>query len=233
MIDGIDGSGKSTVVNAWKEYLTNAGNAFFDLKEYQKKFDRYPDYHETKSYDFIFSHEPSSAGIGRVIREEFIRNDTNYPPLAIAEAYALDRLVLYKKIVVPALAEEKCVITDRGVSTSICYQNILDPKNLTFDALGKIPGNAFTLQHPPQHLILIDIDPKVALQRLGGRVGKNDNAIFEKLDFLTKAANIYKSEAYRHFFTKLGTKVHYLPGNDSIDIMKANSIALLKQILTK
>ena len=233
MIDGIDGSGKSSVVSAWKEYLTDQGKTIFDLKEYQKKFDRYPDYHEVKSHDFIFSHEPSSAGIGKVIREEFIRNNAGYPAYAIAEAYALDRFVLYKKIIVPALKDNKCVISDRAVCTSLCYQHILDPKNLTFDVIAKIPGNAFTLEYPPEHLILMDIDPKIALERLGNRVNKNDNAIFEKLDFLKKADVTYRSEEYCNIFKKLGAKIHYLSGTSSKDTMKSKGVELLKEILSK
>ena len=36
LIDGIDGSGKSTIIDAWKKYLSDAGNAVFDLKEGSK-----------------------------------------------------------------------------------------------------------------------------------------------------------------------------------------------------
>lgn len=234
MIDGIDGSGKSTVVHVWKDYLKEQGKTIFDLKDYQKEFNRYPDFTEANSCDFIFSHEPSSAGIGKVIREEFIRNNTDYPAYAIAEAYALDRLIIYKKMIVPALAEnEKIIISDRAVCTSLCYQHILDPKNLTFDVLAKIPGNAFTLKYPPQHLILMDIAPDKAFARISGRVEKNDNAIFEKLDFLKKAAGIYRSEEYQRFFTKLGTKIHYLNAETEIDIMKQEATELLKQLINQ
>lgn len=233
MIDGIDGSGKSSVVSAWKEYLASQGKTIFDLKEYQKKFDRYPEYQEVNTSDFIFSHEPSSAGIGRVIREEFIKNDTDYPAYAIAEAYALDRLILYKKLIVPAIKNGQHIISDRAVCTSLCYQHILDPQNLTFEAISKIPGNAFTLEYPPEHLILMDISPEIAMERLSNRISKNDNAIFEKLDFLKKAASIYKSEEYCNIFKRLGTKIHYLSGAGDISSMKNAGLKLLKEILNK
>lgn len=231
MIDGIDGSGKSSIVQSWKEYLVAEGNGIFDLKEYQKKLDRYPDYSETKSYDFIFNHEPSSAGIGKIIREEFIRKGTDYDPYAVAEAYALDRLVLYKKIVVPALADDKYVVTDRGVCTSLCYQSLSG--KLTFDEIASIPGNAFTLKYAPDHLVIVTLEPEIALQRLNSRSHKNDDAIFEKLDFLKKAHNLYTSEAFKTFFEKKGTKVHYLPANDEIGIMKSKGLDLFKKLLTK
>ena len=177
MLDGIDGSGKSTIIEIWKNYLAEQGNAIFDLKEYWKKNGSYPDYNELKSYDFIFSGEPTYVGIGQVIREELIKKGSNYPPLAIAGAYALDRLILYNKIIIPALKNGKCVIQDRGVSTSLCYQPITEPA-LTVKKLSVLPGNDLALKHRPDHLVLLSIDAKTALKRLEKRVTKQDNVIF-------------------------------------------------------
>ncbi len=231
MIDGIDGSGKSLTVEAWKKYLTGQGNAIFDLKEYWLSQGKYPEYHELKSYDFIFTSEPTYIGIGKVLREELLKNGTNYPEKAIAHAFSLDRIVLYNKIIIPALKDNKCIISDRGVSTSLCYQTLSG--KLSLKELTEMVGNSLALEHAPEHLIIIKVDPKIALSRLEKRTGKKDDAIFEKLDFQTKAAKLFYSEEFKTLFTAHGAKIHYLPGGDSIDIMKANSIALLKQILTK
>ena len=54
MIDGIDGSGKSTIVSAWKKYLTEQGKSIFDLKTFLKENDRYPELSELHNYDYIF-----------------------------------------------------------------------------------------------------------------------------------------------------------------------------------
>ncbi len=232
MLDGIDGSGKSSIITAWKEYLTKEGNTIFDLKDYWKQNNNYPDYKQLNAYDFIFCCEPTYTGIGKVIREEFIQTSNDYSPIAIAEAYALDRLVLYKKIIVPALADGKCIIADRAVSTSLCYQH-LEPANLSLDEIAALPGNDFALKYPPEHLILLSINPEIAIKRLTDRQNKQDNAIFEKLDFLKKAAAAFASEEYQNFFTKLGTNVLYLPAEDGIDIMKVKATELLSKILNK
>jgi len=37
MLDAIDGGGKGTVIEAWKDYITSLGNPIFDLKDYGNK----------------------------------------------------------------------------------------------------------------------------------------------------------------------------------------------------
>lgn len=230
MIDGIDSSGKSTIVAAWKEYLAAQGNALFDLKDYWKKNGRHPEFSELKAYDFIFSAEPTHVGIGKVIREELIKNGTSYPGKAIAEAYSLDRLILYHKLIIPALAEGKCVIQDRGVSTSLCYQPLTDA-SITPAWLAALPGNALALEHRPDHLILLTVDAERAMKRLAARYEKQDNAIFEKLDFQKKAAEIFASPEFRQLFAAHGTEVHYLPVDQELAIIKEQAITLLQQLV--
>jgi dTMP kinase len=229
MIDGIDGSGKSTIVKGWKEYLTAKGNTIFDLKEYWLKNGKYPEREEIKSYDFIFTSEPSFVGVGKVIREELTRNGTNYSEQAIAEAFSLDRLILYRKVVLPALAAGQCVIQDRGISTSLCYQAISG--NLSLKFLSELPGNAQALEHSPTHLVIAQIEAKKALARLGKRSEKQDNVIFEKLDFQTKAATLFYSPEYAQIFTAHDTVVHYLPAEAEIDIIKSQATTLLQHLL--
>ncbi|MEK7625096.1 MAG: dTMP kinase [Patescibacteria group bacterium] len=231
MIDGIDGSGKSTIVAVLKEYLTGEGNAIFDLRDYWLANGKYPEFHELKSYDFIFTSEPTYIGIGKVLREELINSNNHYPEKAIAHAFSLDRIVLYNKIIIPALKEKKCVISDRGVSTSLCYQTLSG--KLSIKEIAEMVGNSLALEYAPEHLIIMKVNPKEALARLKKRSEKQDNAVFEKLAFQTKAADLFYSKEYKKLFEAHGTKVHYLPGNDKIDIMKTSAIKLFKQILTK
>jgi dTMP kinase len=228
MIDGIDGSGKSTVVQAFKEYLANEGNAIFDLKNYWKEQGRYPELSEIKSYDFIFSCEPTRVGIGQVIRDELIKQGNNYPTRAIAEAFSLDRLVLYNKIIIPLLLTEKTIIQDRGISTSLAYQ---PSKTLSLKNIKNLVGNKLALKYRPDHLILLDIDPKLALQRLDNRNKKKDNAIFEQLNYQKKNAKKFKSKEFQNIFLKQKTCIHYLPTDENIDIMKVKVIKLFKYII--
>lgn len=231
MIDGIDGSGKTTITQYWKEYLESQGKKVFDLKSYWKAHDRHPTFEEIKDYDVLLSAEMSYTGIGKVLREELINKASNYPALAIAEAYALDRLIIYTKLLIPFLHSGKLVISDRGVSTSLAYQRSMSPE-LTFEVLSGIPGNALALQYAPDHLVIVQINPEVALARLTGRADKNDAAIFEHLDVMKRNMSAFNAPEYRAFFTQRGTQMHELAGEgNSADIQK-KSIEFLKSLLT-
>lgn len=230
MIDGIDGSGKSTVVSTWKKYLSDQGNAIFDLKNYLKENDHYPESHEFLGYDFIFSAEPTFTGIGKVLRDELINKNNNYSAEAVAQANSLDRLVLYTKIIIPLLKEGKVIIQDRGISTSLAYQPVQDP-NLTLEIVVNLVGNRVATQYRPDHLVLIKIKPEVAFERLASRTDKQDEAVFEKLDFMKKSSEKYHEEKYINFFQNLGTQLHYLSGEEKIDIMSEQAVDLLKTIL--
>ena len=231
MLDGIDGSGKSTILDAWKKEISERGNGIFDLKNYWQETGRYPELAEMRAYDFIFSCEPTYTGIGKVIREELVSNQNDYPAVAIAHAFSLDRLVLYKKIIIPLLQQGKCVIQDRGVSSSLAYQS-LQSEELTLDKLAALPGNNLALENRPDHLVLAELAAEEAIKRLGARSDKQDNAIFERLEFLKRLETRYRDENFRNLFIDRGTKIIGLPTDVTIDIMKEQAVILLRRILS-
>jgi thymidylate kinase len=231
MIDGIEGGGKSTIIEAWKKYLTDQNKTFFDLKKYCLENNKYPDYTEIAAYDFIFSAEPTYFGIGKTIREELIKNGTSYPETAVAQAYSLDRLILYTKILIPALRDNKTIIQDRGVSTSLCYQAL--SQNLSIETLVSLPGNALALQYRPDYLVLTDMSPETAQKRLATRYDKQDDAIFDRIDFQQQAATRYKSNDFQKLFTDRGTIIEYLNTDVEIDIMKQNSLTTFTRFINQ
>ncbi len=229
MIDGMDGSGKSTIIDHLKKYLIENGRGFFDLKEYWKTHGTYPDYSELQNCDYIISCEPTYAPIGKTIRDELIKNGTTYPPLGVAEAYSLDRLVLYTKMLIPALKNGICVIQDRGVSTSLCYQPLMG--DIDTQTVARLPGNQLALEQRPDHLVLVSVSPKVALTRLGDRSHKQDNVIFENLNFQVRVAERFTATEYRKLFTDRGSKVHDLSGEGEVAIMNERALGLFKSLI--
>lgn len=213
MIDGLDGSGKGVIATTLREYEEKKGNRVFDLREYWEETANIPELEEIKDYKFIISSEPTNALIGKVIREELIKKHParEYSGLSTAHAFALDREILYKKLLVPALMQGKTVIQERGVITSLIYQPV-QGEQITLVDIMKLPGNAFALKHAPTILILTDIDPDIAMQRLKERK-KQDHAIFEELLFQRKIASRYKSDWLKKICEKNKTVIEYINTN--------------------
>jgi dTMP kinase len=219
MIDGIDGSGKGTLVQAlvlhvWRE---DPLRRILDLRSYGNKYHSLPQPGELKNYDIIVSSEPSFSLIGRAIRDEIIRNNKReYSAKATAQAFALDRSVLYRRVIIPAIEQGKLIFQERGVTTSICYQPI-QKEPLELETILELEGNQLTLQYRPDLLLLTKIKPTVAIQRLKERTSKNDHAIFERLEFLKKAQDRFEADWYRQLFVKKGSRVEYVDTNVTRD----------------
>ncbi len=229
IIDGIDGSGKSTIIQAWSEQLQNQGKEIVSLKDYWNTNNEHPTLAEVEHADVIISAEPTTVWVGAGIRKEIISNSTDYSALSTANAYSLDRLMLYKRLLIPLLEKGKTIIQDRGVTTSLCYQPIQD-SSLSRSIIKELEGNRLALEHSPDHLVIADLSPEVAMQRLGSRHDKNDNAQFEQKSFLEEARKTFLEEEYQNIFTERGTKIHTLNTGASIDIMKQEAIKLFNTI---
>jgi dTMP kinase len=92
-VEGIDGSGKSTVIGLLAEML--------------------PRVYVTK--------EPSDGPIGRLIREWALRGGS-VDPYVDALLFAADRIEHYRREIEPKLREDFLVVTERYVESSIAYQ---------------------------------------------------------------------------------------------------------------
>lgn len=231
IVDGIDGSGKGTVVDAYATWAQQKQLRVFDVRAFAKEHQRLPEPKEWQGSDIIISAEPTHCGIGRVIREEIIKdNARNYTGRAAAEAFALDRLVLYTQVILPALDAGPLVLQERGVSSSIAYQPL--QKLITLPQLLKLEGNRFALQHRPD-LLLIPVCPiPVALQRLHNRT-KKDHAIFEKRAFLTKLDTRYRSVWFAKLFRSRGSVVGFLDTDDALVETQKEAVGYINDFLTR
>lgn len=229
IVDGIDGSGKSSILNAWAEGLEQAGKKVFHLKEYWKTHGRHPELTDLAAYDVIISAEPTSVWVGAAIREELIRDSASYDTKTIAEAYALDRFILYQRLIVPLREQGKIILQDRGVSTSLCYQSVQD-NPLPMKEIVTIPGNAYALEHAPDHLVIADVPIQIALSRLASRHDKQDQSFFERGEFLERARDCFLSAEYQDCFSTRSTGVHILNADQHLAIMKQNAIDFLSTI---
>jgi thymidylate kinase len=228
IFEGIDGSGKRTLANAFANELTNRGKSVFNLVHWCAKEKRIP-LAEEVSEDILMTTEPTWAWIGIAIRQELIRKGQEHDAMSIAHGYALDRMILYKRLIIPALAAGKFVIQERGVPSSLVYQP-LQKNPMSVDEVSAIPGNKIAILNAPGHIVVAKLSAKTAMTRLGARTGKDDNAIFEKEDFLARAAERYESDWFKNFWETRGTQVHYINCERPINETCASAVELAKEI---
>ncbi len=223
VFDGIDGSGKSTVARAFTEELARTRNLrTFDLTAWSKEHHRLPLPDECEAQLVHYS-EPTHVWLGAAIREELIRAGTDYDGKSIAEAFALDKLILHARLLIPLRKAGKTIVADRGVSSSIAYQPL---RGITRDDVVALPGNALALTNAPDVLVICECEPERAIERLAARADKRDNSIYERLEVLRKLDLVYRSADFRRIFEDHGTHVVNFDANVPLVEMKQNAIAL-------
>lgn len=229
MIDGIAGSGKSTLLRAAETWAKECGHKVFDMRAWTKEHADPPTFDQVKDYDVFFTYEPTRQWVGAAIRFELSRTDLPYNGESLAHAFALDREIMYKRLIIPALEAGKTVFQDRGVCTSIVYQPIM-PGGISLRRLLKLPGNALALKHPPTALIVTDLDPAVAVERLKKR-DEESRGVFADVAFLRRVTKRFRSHWFSYLFHRLGTSVHAFDTDVPMDAMVARARQLIESIL--
>lgn len=209
MVDGLDGAGKGVAVNALREWAEAKEMKVLDLREYWKSNQGFPD---VSDYDVIISAEPTFTGIGKKIREKLIKNGSQHSVKEIAEAFSQDRKELYEKLILPALEKGKYVFQERGITSSLVFQPTMGDPKVDVEFIKNLEGNKFCLEHAPDLLVFVLADPKVVIERASARE-KQDDAIFEKVEFQKKIKTVFESNWLRELFESKGSKVAYLNTN--------------------
>ncbi len=203
IIDGPDGAGKSSGLEGLESWAVENGKQILDLRKFALKEQRLPYSDEISEYDVILSVEPTLAGIGKVIKQELIKTGSKFSGLSIAHAFALDRDILYKQVLIPALESGKLVFQERGVLTSFVYQPL--QIHIPLKELMNLPGNRQALKYAPDLVIICTAEPQYLMSRLA-----DNTQMFERLSFLRKVHQRFRSEWLRTIFSKFGTRFIYL-----------------------
>ena len=147
--EGIDGSGKSTQISLLAKYFAK-----------QKK-------------SFVRTEEPGGTEGANEIRKILLReNNFQWSVESEALLFMAARNDHVEKVIKPAIKDNKIVICDRFMDSTIVYQGMRSPRAkklslLLFDLIGISPDITF----------LIDMDPEIALDRALNR--ENDEDRFE------------------------------------------------------
>lgn len=157
-LEGIDGSGKSTLHRALQELLD-------DLNP-------------------VFTREPGATWVGESVRRAIAEQ---IDPVTEATLFVADHAAHLAKIIRPALAEGKLVISDRYSDSRYAYQSVTltgvipDPEEWL-----RAMHNGWSIVPDKTFLCVLPVDE--ALARLKP---KNEREHFEKGDVLEKVQNNY------------------------------------------
>lgn len=126
--------------------------------------------------EVVFSKEPTSGKYGQAIRDSLFTH--RMEPQQELEAFVNDRREHVETLVAPALARGAVVIIDRYYYSTVAYQGArgLDPVKVL------AMNQAFAPR--PDVVFLVDVDPKVSLERISKRAGGRD--LFETIEEQTK-----------------------------------------------
>jgi thymidylate kinase len=115
------------------------------------------------------------------------------------------------------------------VITSIVYQPLME-NSYTLEEIKGLEGNKFCLNNAPDLLIITIVNPEVVIERLKTRK-KEDDAIFEQLEFQKKVKSIYESSWLKQLFEEKGSKVVFLDTNPpkTVEDTKNKAIKILKE----
>jgi len=166
VLEGGEGSGKSTVARWLKEKL------------------------EKEGYTVYLTREPGGNGspVAEKIRNIILDKENNVLPLTEAYLFAASRAQHVNEIIIPHLNNHEIVICDRFVYSSYAYQG--GGRNLGLEKIKII--NSFAIENAiPNLILLFDLDPELGLQRKYQNRQDLDRLDNENLAFHLKVRQTY------------------------------------------
>ncbi|EIA1563438.1 dTMP kinase [Vibrio parahaemolyticus] len=167
--DGSNGAGKSTVIKSINEYLISLGR------------------------DVVLTREPGGTEIGEKIREIILSPDT--PEMCDTTElmlFAAARAQHVREKIIPSIESGKVVLSDRFDSATVSFQHYARGLPLSLiNTLNDLALDGFKADMT----IILDLDPRVGLERVNMRGNGLDRLEMEELEFLDKARNGYLEQA--------------------------------------
>ncbi|WP_405585185.1 dTMP kinase [Streptomyces sp. NBC_01190] len=138
-VEGGDGAGKSTQVEAVSEWI------------------------RSKGHEVVVTREPGATAVGKRLRSILLDvTSAGISPRAEALLYAADRAEHVDTVIRPALARGAIVISDRYIDSSVAYQGA--GRDLAPTEVARISRWA-TDGLVPHLTVLLDVDPETARER--------------------------------------------------------------------
>ena len=154
--EGIDGSGKSSLIKGLSEVLSN--------QQVENKIVR----------------EPGGTKVGEGIRELLLSHEYDVDALTEALLFCSQRSQLVTEIIKPEINKGTKILSDRSAYSSVAYQGV--GRGLGYETIYQLNDIAVN-SYWPEKVVLLDIDPTISLsrQRVADRIGSDKVDFFKKV----------------------------------------------------
>ena len=199
--EGFDGCGKTTQINLLERYLTEKG------------------------YEVLVTREPGGTSIGEQIRDIALSpKSKNMDKKTEALLYLASRIQHLNEVILPAINENKIVLCDRFIDSSIAYQGF--GRELGFDYIYNLNKSVIG-ENLPIITLFLDIDFEVGIKRKKSQ--KNhflDRMELEKFEFHKR---VY--DGYKHICRTFPYRIKTINANDSIIDVQKNIEKLIDNLI--
>lgn len=163
--EGIEGSGKTTVINRVAETLRTEGR------------------------EVVITREPGGTLIGDKVRTLLLDpSHDSMTPLAELFLYCASRSQHVAEVIEPALAAGQIVLCDRYADATVAYQGAA--RKIPAATIGRLRKIA-TAGVEPKITILLDVPVEIGLKRMSGRGAETDRLERENIFFHKRVRNGY------------------------------------------
>ena len=194
--EGPDGSGKSTIIQKVYDYLIE------------------------NNYDVFKTREPGGSPIAEKIRNLILDTEnTKMGYRTEALLYAASRAQHVEETIIPALNENKIVLCDRFLISSLAYQGV--GRDLGIENVRKI--NEFAINGVfPDFVLFFDVDPITTLKR---------KSSLDTADRLEKEGNNFHERVYNGYKEILNSEknIEIIDATQSVEDVFSQCIKVLKR----
>ena len=154
--EGIDGSGKSSLIRSLSEILTS------------------------QHIDNKIVREPGGTKVGEGVRELLLSHEYDVDALTEALLFCSQRSQLVTEIIKPEINKGTKILSDRSAYSSVAYQGV--GRGLGYETIYQLNDIAVN-SYWPEKVVLLDIDPTISLsrQRVADRIGSDKVDFFKKV----------------------------------------------------
>lgn len=138
-IEGIDGSGKTTLIQNLAIKFT------------------------AHDFKYLITKELGATNLGKHVRQFLAERPTPITPLAEFLLFAADRAQHFNELIIPHLCQDYIIISDRMADSSLAYQGYL--KGIDKNIISYI-NNLCMQSIKPDIVIYLKIDPENAIKRI-------------------------------------------------------------------